>query len=360
MSSLASSGKILAVNMNIPYNSDGSLLATQKLFDPAYLIDLKSAKSSIELSKLDLAKIRESVALQVASIYYNLLLSSRQIAFLRKQLASYEELYSVAQVRFQAGVAKKSEPDQIKVDQTNIETELENFEKLYQQQISDLQLLIGLPSGKQLTVCDSIGAATEPISDTGTSDLSSRPDWLILRKQEDLQDLAIRRQKAEYLPVLAAKGTISEDFYSLKFDPTSEPWYNSSAVAITLDFPLFDGFGKRARIAQSRIALTELQNRRMLLETQIGKEIHDAQNSLIYSIARLKGQDANHDLAQEVYRETEVEYQGGTATISDLLTAENSLIESQRQYMTALADKLLAELSLNKAKGTLLSSLQLE
>ena len=86
-------------------------------------------------------------------------------------------------------------------------------------------------------------------------------------------------------------------------------------------------------------------------------EIQNAHSRFKYSNDRVQSQKKNQELATEVYRETSVQYNNGTASLSDLLNAEASLLESQRQYLQALADKILAEFTIQKAEGVLLQKL---
>ena len=94
-----------------------------------------------------------------------------------------------------------------------------------------------------------------------------------------------------------------------------------------------------------------------MLQSTASVEIQDANNQLRYSTIRVQSQKKNQELAEEVYRETTVQYNGGTASLSDVLNAEASLLESQRQYLQALADRILAEFSIRKATGVLLDKL---
>jgi len=50
---------------------------------------------------------------------------------------------------------------------------------------------------------------------------------------------------------------------------------------------------------------------------------------------------------------TQNNYVNGLATLTDLLDAENSLVESQNNYNNALLEYKLAEIQLIKSKGEL-------
>ena len=353
-------GSLYARQMGVNYNVDGGLNVRQLLFDPAYLIGLKAARSSAKLSELSLRKAKEEVVIELASAYYNALLSAKQAEYLKKQLVSYQSLLRVAEIQLKTGVTKKSDLGRLQVNQTNLETELENYENLTAQHINSLKLIVGIQSGTSLTMSDSISEAPLFPGSDEACDVHNRADWQILQLQETLKTLDIRRQQAGYLPVLAVGAQYNGDFYGTEFKPFGKDWYPSSSVYLTLDVPLFDGLKRKAQIAQARFESEKIRNEQSLLASTVGVEIQDAKMRLAYSISRLQGQKKNQELANEVYRESTVEYNSGTAPLSDLLNAETSLLESQRQYLGAMADKLLAEFSLQKAQGTLLQKFNLD
>lgn len=352
--------KNIAIQIGTTYNVDGALIVRQTLFDASFFAGLRVAKSSTQMSKQILRKTKEDVIIQLASAYYGFMLSQKQAGFLQKQLDSYKSLLRVVEIQLQAGVAKKSDLDRLMVNKTNIETELENIKNLAEEQISNLKLLIGLDNEKQVVILDSLSEAPIFPEENEFYDIRNRADWQILQNQEEVEHFQIRQEQAGYAPVLALTAQANKDFYDNQFKPFTGDWYNSSFVALSLDFPIFDGLKKRSQIAQSRIEFDKIRNRKTLLLSAASLEIQDAQNKLNYSGIRLQSQKTNQELAMEVYRETTVQYNGGTASLSDLLNAEASLLESQRQYLQALADKILAEFAIQKAKGVLLQDLKID
>lgn len=350
-------GTLTAMVEGVTYNATGYIQAHQLLFDQSFFVGLKAAKVSEQFSRQTLGKTKESIAMQVALAYFNALLSSKQTEFLQKQLENYQSLFKVAAIQFQSGVTKKSDLDRIKVNQTNIATQVESFENITQQQLSDLKLLLGIPNGSLLSIQDSLTDSPLFGKETESVEIQNRFDWKILETQEKLKALDIDHQIAGYMPVLSLNAQYGEDFYGNDFAKFNSDWYRSSYVNLSLDLPLFDGLRKKAQLAESRIEMAKIKNTKMLLVSTANKEIQDERNHLAYSISRIKNQSENRELAKEVYKETSAEYKTGTATLSDLLNAESSLLESQRQYLGALADKLFAELALQKAKGVLLEKL---
>ena len=59
---------------------------------------------------------------------------------------------------------------------------------------------------------------------------------------------------------------------------------------------------------------------------------------------------------QIIYEQTIVQQKLGTATITDILLADNSLREAQQTYLSAVIDYLKADLELKKFTGNITST----
>jgi outer membrane protein TolC len=63
-----------------------------------------------------------------------------------------------------------------------------------------------------------------------------------------------------------------------------------------------------------------------------------------------KGQVA---LAEKVYKQIQLQFKEGTVSLTDVIQAENSLLDAQSNYLTSLVQILKAELEWKKATGQL-------
>ena len=58
-------------------------------------------------------------------------------------------------------------------------------------------------------------------------------------------------------------------------------------------------------------------------------------------------------LAEDVLTDTKSNYQYGLATLTDLLDAENSLVQTKNNYTTAILDYKIAKYNTTNQKGEL-------
>jgi outer membrane protein TolC len=90
-------------------------------------------------------------------------------------------------------------------------------------------------------------------------------------------------------------------------------------------------------------------------DTKLGLDLsyQNAKSQIENSLASLDSQKANVGLAETVAENTKSNYQYGLATLTDLLEAENALVEAKNNYTNAILDYKIAEIQFYKAKGEL-------
>ena len=122
---------------------------------------------------------------------------------------------------------------------------------------------------------------------------------------------------------------------------------------MNVSIPIFDGFSKRNKIAQSRIAEKQLEINKQYLAKNIENQFKTASDNLNQNQKVLQAQAQNMKLAEDLYNVAKLSYTEGVSALSELINAENGLREAQSQYLTAMLRMNLAELETMKTSGQL-------
>jgi outer membrane protein TolC len=133
----------------------------------------------------------------------------------------------------------------------------------------------------------------------------------------------------------------------------SKQWFDNSAITMSLQIPIFDGYSKKYKAVQSENNLQKVRQSFGLLKSSIDLQRSQASITLKNALESMKEQKANLDLANEISRVTRVKYQQGVGSNLEVLNAESSIKESQVNYFTALYNALIAKVEVEKANGTL-------
>jgi outer membrane protein TolC len=83
-------------------------------------------------------------------------------------------------------------------------------------------------------------------------------------------------------------------------------------------------------------------------------EVSNALTQYRNTLQRIENEQQNVQLAEEVYRVTQLEFREGVGTSTDVVNAETALRQAQTTYITTLLDLYTARLDLERAKGNIL------
>jgi outer membrane protein TolC len=166
-----------------------------------------------------------------------------------------------------------------------------------------------------------------------------------------------KRNRAGYLPSLSFNANYGYNAMRNNFDfaTTGGEWYPGSSIGITLKVPLFDGLQRNAKIAQSTLNIEKSMENIRLTEQSIKVELSNSDIQYRNAVDNIRSEKDNLDLADNVYKNTQLEYQQGAGSSLDLVQAESSYRESLNNYYNKLLNLYIAKINLEQSKGTLMN-----
>ena len=348
---------LIPIEIGTKYDWSSGFKASQVLYNQSYFTSIKLAQQMEKLTGLSLQQQKEEIVTQVSQLYFLCQNTSKQIEFIAKTLDNTERLLEISKLQSDNGVIRKVDYSRVKVNKSNIQTQIDNLEQLHQEQLGLLKYLIGLDPGQEIMLTDSL--MVEPLqTTTGLTDFNNRSEIQVLDQQMTITSLSRKSNQQSYLPTLSAfaqyyfQGQRNEfDF----FKGGNDKFYKVGMVGVSLNVPIFDGFEKRSKIRQYDIELLQLQNTRKNTVEFLSKEYSDAVRQYKNSLTAMLRQKENIGVAEETYGVSLQGYRQQVVSLSDLLLSESSLTEARLSYYNALVQVKNSELELKKAKGELLN-----
>ncbi len=175
--------------------------------------------------------------------------------------------------------------------------------------------------------------------------IGNRADIAQLDLEIEAQAKRIAAVRAEYLPVVAAKGTygsrlsIQGDYEDLGF------------VGVELHMPIFDGLETPARIDEQEAELRVLEQRRRRLVLTMREEIDSAVIQVKTAQAAVAATEKSILTARESLRITREKAALDYGTTADVLDAQAALLQAETAHSAALADLNMAFALLDLAVG---------
>jgi len=123
-------------------------------------------------------------------------------------------------------------------------------------------------------------------------------------------------------------------------------------VGATLDWVIFDGGARDSQRHLQAARLAEAEARAAVLEDSIRDDLANGKDSLATKMEAQRTAERSVVLARETLDLTRTQYEAGTATQIDLLTAQDALVSAEDAVARAHFDVAAAHLVLRRAAGT--------
>jgi outer membrane protein len=350
-------GSVILAPLGQKWSSTAGVNLTQNIFDQSVFTGLKAAKTTREFYQVNAQLTEEQVIERVANNYYQVYVQRQKLRVIDSTYKNTTEVRDIIKGQFDSGLARKIDLDRMNVNLSNIKTQRQQILNAVQLQENTLKFYMGMPIETKISIPETEFHVT-PLNLEETPDATNLTQYQLLKKQEQLYYYNKKAMQAEYYPTLALTAGynyIGQGPQLPWFAKSSDNvyWSDFSILGANLTVPIFNGFATRSRVRQADIEIR--RTKEDLIDTKLSLDLayQNARTQISNSLITITNQKENVQLAQDVLDNTQNNYQQGLATLTDLLDAENSYIEAQNNYTTALLDFKLAEVQLIKAKGEL-------
>ena len=343
--------------MGQPWVAVAGVQLQQALFNQQVFIGLKAAKSTKEFYQLNANLTEEQIIERVSNAYFQVFTAQEQKNTLESSYSSTEKVRNVIKSLYDNGLSKKIDLDRTNVNLTNIETNIKQSNNGITQAENALKFYMGMPIETKIQLVQEDMAVTPHLLDD-TVNTDERTEVKVLLKNKELLEYQKKATVANYYPTVNLTANYNWQGLGEKFPLTNGSskgvmWSDYSAIGLGINIPIFNGFATKAKVQQNQIDIDKLEID--IKDTKLGLDqaYQNAKAQIENSLATLESQKANVKLAEDVLADTKSNYQYGLATLTDLLDAENSLVQAKNNYTTAILDYKIAEVQYYKSKGEL-------
>lgn len=339
------------------YSADGTLSISQTLFDGSVLVALQAKKTVEELSRKSLQQSKRDVREAVSKAYYNLLISKKQMDLTNTNIERLNKLLHDTKLMYENGFAEQLDIDRVNVQLNNLKTTKVKLINLLAVGDQLLKFQMGMPLNELLTPTDTLSMSdlTGVLQDSTGFNYDQRIEYSLLQTQKRANEYNLKRYKMAGLPTVSAFMNYGKNAGRSEFNffDKGQPWFTSWIVGLSVNIPIFDGFQRKHRVEQSRLAVEKNDIQLQGLQQSIDLQIAQSKTSLRNDIINLSSQEDNMKLAEKVYEVTKKKYEQGVGSNIEVINAESDLKQAQTNYFSALYDAIIARIDYQKAIGTL-------
>ena len=346
----APEGEFRAAQFGVPHNINLNLQLSMPLYNPQLYGAIQTTKIASEWIELQYQKLEEQIFFDISNLYYNAQILHHQLAFIDSNLINAERLFKNMQLLNEQLLVKGTDVSKVKLQLAQLTSQKVGVKSKYEQVLNALKFTIGLSLENNLQIETNILYENSfEYSSLSTLDFRMaiiKNRWLGL----ELNTL----NKSRYLPSL----NLFANYGTTGFGYNGKPngfldFYSIGFAGIQLSYPLFSGTVTERKINQKALELKNNELQMRLINEQNYLQVENAKLQRKTAKNTVETLTEQIQLAQIIYEQTIVQQKLGTATLTDILLADNSLREAQQTYLSAVIDYLKADLELKKFTGNI-------
>jgi outer membrane protein TolC len=362
---------------NQPNTYNVNLNLSQAVFQGGRIAAASRAASAVrEASRLDAQEVRASVTVDVQRAYLNALVTERVASIQDENLSLATARVTQVQQLQAAGRVARYDLLRARVERANIEPLVIQARNEQELALLELKRVLNIPVEQPVVLTSTLDADAATTLFASLGDTTGMPERASIRAAElevRAREQGVRIARADLLP------TVSFSFLSgyqafpppgmgfpSRFGEASptfcpEPnatrscqnggWFEDRSLALTLSWPVFDGFRARANIdlarAQQRLAELQLQQAREAVTIEVAR----ARAELRRVRALFEAQQQNAVEAREAFDLATLRFARGLSTQLEVSDAQFALLTAQTNQVRTTHDLYLAGAELARALG---------
>ncbi len=329
---------------------DARATAQQSVFSFSDIRKYQAAKLSAKATNTDFDTTRNQVSDQVARAYLASLRADAALETARADVDLSNALLKLAQQQKDAGTGTGIEITRAQVQLANDQQKLLVADNDRRRAVLQLLRAMGLNLDADVALTDKLAFAAVDVATLEASLDQARKERTELKAQQQHEAVAKLNYDsvgAERLPSAAVFGNYGATGLAPDVARATRD------VGITVKVPVFDGFRRDARRAESLSQLRQEKTRTHDIEQQIELDVRLALDSFRSAKAQVQTARDGLMLAQNEVAQAQRRYQGGVTNSIEVTDAQTRLDRARDNQIAALYNYNVARIDLATATGTI-------
>ncbi len=302
-------------------------------------------------AKLDLEVQKEEVISTTIESYANLYKASQAVAIVKENLLQSKQREKEFSDLEKNGLLARNDLLKAQLQSSTIELSLLDAENNLQLANLNMNLLLGLSNENKINLDSASLSAMYNVltaQDYIQQALSTRNDVKANNLRKNASDINVKSIKAEKLPNLSLTGG-----YIAAYVPKILTITNAINVGVGFSYNIASLWKTKAKVEQAESQTKQLTLANSILQDHITLEVSKNYFDLIKSQKKIELLKNAIEQSTENYRIVKNKYDNSLSTLSDLLEADVSNLQTKLNYLFAKADAFVAYNRLLQSAGLL-------
>jgi outer membrane protein len=335
---------------NTPFNYGATI--SQTLFNGFQTPNkTRQAESQVLAARATLQTAVQTVMLNAATAYMNLLRDSAILDLQRRNVEVLQEQLRQTRDRFNVGEVTRTDVAQSESRLASGRSQVLLAESNYNASQATYRQVIGSNPGKLSAASPVDRFSPRSMNRAVGLGTTSHPAVATAQYNVDVAQLAVKVAEGALLPTVSVQGSYQQNYLSVGSLNTVKS--NNASVLGTLSIPIYQGGAEYSLIRQSKETLAQKR-----LDFDSARD--SVRQQVVQAWGQLQSAKANIDATQAQVEASEIALNGvreearvGQRTTLDVLNAQQELVNARVAMVTAQRDRVVASYTLLAAVGRL-------
>jgi len=344
----------IPVQFGTQHNTTFTIQVNQLLFNGSYFVGLKTSSIYRRLADQGLERSKLDVQETVSDTYFLILVSEESEKIMQASLDNLKKTHFEVKELYKEGFLPETDVDMIQVSVTSLENALQALRRQIDIGYNLLKFQMGMDLDEKIELEDSLSSFIRDLSPEEWFNtefkLQENLDYQLLETQEKLAEMALKNERAKYLPTLSAFYTYQRNAYQDKFDFFGEDvnWFRAQILGVNVSLPIFKSGAQSARVTQAELEVEKARETRIQAGEGLRLEMKRTLSGLKSAYENYLNMKDNMKLSEKIYNKTLEKYKEGVSSSMELIQAHDKYLNSQSQYVQALSEFLSAKNQLDR------------
>lgn len=346
------SGQFREAQFGVPHNINTQLQLSMPLYNAQLLGGLQSARLASEMAEVQHQKTSEQLYAEVTVLYHNAQLLEHQGLLLDSNLRQSEQLLQQVKLFQTQGMAKSTDVEKVRLQQAELSIQQQQLEIARAQLLNVLKMTLGMQLSDPLAL-EPLGLQVSVA--TKNAQLTKSTDWRLSDLKRQLAEAELRTlRKSRFTPNVQLMATYGTTGFGYDQQPNDFlRFYPIGFTGLQLQYPLFNGTATQRKINAKQLEVDNTRLQRDGVADQHTVQLENAHLQRQLAIQSLDMRSQQAVLARNIDAQTRLQHRQGTASLTDLLLADQAMRAAEQNHLAAMVDFLKADLELKRLQGQL-------
>lgn len=307
-------------------------------------IGLKEQSETLRATKLN-------VELDAKRLYYGLLLAYETERIAQDLVTQAQSHYEEVKARFEQGTSSRFDVLQSKVQVSLLMPQLINAQNSIDLIIAEMNKLLGLKISDKIAIKDKLFYDPFEIKEEEFLQLAylQEPEMILKSLGIDMNKWAIKYARAGWLPQVQANASYNYNSNNLAnmFNNKHSNWN----IGFAVNWAIFDGFSSKAKVDAAKAKYMEAVIGKENWVDQVAVDVKQSCLDLTQASSIIQSQEDNLEDAKEALNISYVRYNNGVGINLDVLDAQVSLANVEKNLAEGMYDYIMARAKLDRVMG---------